>query len=55
VLPSWLSRSSRGANPADIPIEQPSHFTFEVKMNIAKALGIKIPLAIMVQAIRAID
>ena len=45
----------KGAKPADIPIERPTHFTFGVNMKIARALGITIPPAIMVQATRVIE
>ena len=45
----------KGAKPADIPIEQPTHFIFVVNLKIAKALGITIPPAMMVQATRVIE
>ena len=45
----------KGSKPADIPFEQPTHFTFVVNLKTARALGITIPPAIMVQATRVIE
>jgi putative ABC transport system substrate-binding protein len=45
----------KGTKPADIPIEQPTHFQLAVNLKTAKALGITIPTTIMVQATRVIE
>lgn len=45
----------KGAKPADIPFEQPTHFTFVVNLRIAKALGITIPPEIMVRADKVLE
>ena len=45
----------KGAKPADIPVEQPTKFELVVNMKTAKALGIKIPGEIMLQATRVIE
>ena len=45
----------KGANPADIPIEQPTHFHLVVNLKVAKALGITIPQTILVQATKVIQ
>ena len=45
----------RGAKPADLPVEQPTQFDLIVNMKTAKALGIKIPNSILVQATKVIE
>ena len=45
----------KGAKPADIPIELPTHFELAVNLTTAKTLGITIPATIMVQATRVIQ
>ena len=45
----------KGAKPADIPIEQPTHFNLIVNLKVAKALGITIPPTVMVQATKVIE
>ena len=40
----------RGANPADVPIEQPTQYVFVVNLKTAKALGLSIPQSILLQA-----
>jgi putative ABC transport system substrate-binding protein len=45
----------KGANPADLPVEQPVKFELIVNMKTAKALGIKIPNSILVSANKVIN
>ena len=46
----FVDRILRGANPAEMPIEQPTEFDFRIDMRTAQALGIGIPTAILAQA-----
>ena len=41
-----VARIIRGANPGDLPIEQPTEFTLAVNATTAKHLGIAIPPAL---------
>jgi len=40
----------RGANPADMPVEQPTHFHLGVNLVTARALGVQIPNAVLLAA-----
>jgi putative ABC transport system substrate-binding protein len=51
----YVDKILKGAKPADIPVEQPTIFDTVVNMKTAKALGIKLPNSIMVQATKVIE
>jgi ABC-type uncharacterized transport system substrate-binding protein len=48
-------RILRGANPADLPISQPNKFELVINFTTAKALGVAVPLALMVRADELLD
>ena len=51
----FVDRILRGAKPMDLPIERPMTFELVVNLNTAKAIGLTMPPAIMVQATRVIE
>ena len=52
---AYADKIFKGAKPGDLPIEQPMRFHFVLNMKTAKALGLKIPGSILVQATRVIE
>ena len=45
-----IDRILRGANPGDLPVEQPTRFQFVINMREAKALGVSIPRVVRLSA-----
>jgi putative tryptophan/tyrosine transport system substrate-binding protein len=46
----YVDRILKGANPAELPVEQPSRFVSVVNLRSAKALGIAIPQTLLLRA-----
>ena len=45
----WI-KFLRGANPGELPIEQPTKFELVINLKIAKTIGVTVPETLLVRA-----
>jgi putative ABC transport system substrate-binding protein len=51
----YAYRILQGANPADMPVMQPTEFWLGVNLRTARVLGLKIPQSILIRANRVLE
>ena len=51
----FVDRILRGDRPGDIPIEHASRVEFHINLNAAKAIGLRIPSTLLLQADRVFE
>jgi putative ABC transport system substrate-binding protein len=51
----YVDKLFKGANPADLPVEQPTKFEFVLNLKTAKSLGLSIPESVILRADKVIE
>ena len=52
---SYVAKILRGANPADLPVEQANNFEFALNLKTANALGLTLPTSVLLRADEVIE
>ena len=52
---NYVYKIMKGAQPADLPVEQATKFDFVINLKSARALGVRVPSSVLIAATRVIE
>ena len=51
----YINKIANGANPAELPVEEPREFNLFVNMKAAKSMGFEVPNSLLLRADRVLE
>ncbi len=52
---AYVDKIANGADPATLPVEEPSQFELVINLKAAKSMGIEVPHSLLLRADRVIE